>query len=89
MPPAESGVAGGVRSASVGDSLRAAAARLAAAGVDTPRLDAEILLAAILGVDRSRLVIDREGQAAKVATPQDVGDRLARDAAFDQLLETG
>ena len=60
MPPAESGVAGGVRSASVGDSLRAAAARLAAAGVDTPRLDAEILLAAILGVDRSRLVIDRD-----------------------------
>ncbi|HYZ80546.1 MAG TPA: peptide chain release factor N(5)-glutamine methyltransferase [Solirubrobacteraceae bacterium] len=44
----------------MGDSLRAAAARLAAAGVDTPRLDAEILLAAILGVDRSRLVIDRD-----------------------------
>jgi release factor glutamine methyltransferase len=42
------------------DALTAAAARLAAAGVDSPRLDAEVLLAAVLGVDRGRLVIDRD-----------------------------
>jgi release factor glutamine methyltransferase len=42
----------------VGDAVRDAAARFAAAGVDSPRLDAELLLASALGVDRSRLVID-------------------------------
>jgi len=35
--------------------LQAAAARLAAAGIDSPRLDAEVLLAATLGIDRTRL----------------------------------
>jgi release factor glutamine methyltransferase len=45
---------------SVGDSLGAAAARLAAAGVDTSRLDAEVLLGFVLGVDRARLVVDRD-----------------------------
>ena len=34
------------------------AATLAAAGVDTPRLDAELLLGSVLGVDRTRLLID-------------------------------
>jgi release factor glutamine methyltransferase len=33
---------------------------LAAADVDTPRLDAELLLAEVLGVDRARLVLDSE-----------------------------
>lgn len=43
----------------VSDLIRAAAARLAAAGCDTPRLDAELLLIAALGHDsRARLVID-------------------------------
>lgn len=42
----------------VGDALAAAAARLGSAGVDTPRLDAEVLLASVLEVDRGRLVID-------------------------------
>jgi release factor glutamine methyltransferase len=47
-------------SASVGirDALREAATTLAQAGCDTPRLDAELLLAAALGVDRSRLLVD-------------------------------
>jgi len=49
VPPAE-----------VGDALSAGAARLAAAGCDTPRLDAEVLLASILEVDRGRLIIDRD-----------------------------
>lgn len=38
--------------------LEAAAARLRNAGCDTPRLDAELLLAHALGVDRARLLID-------------------------------
>ncbi|HEY2259580.1 MAG TPA: peptide chain release factor N(5)-glutamine methyltransferase [Solirubrobacteraceae bacterium] len=35
-------------------------ARLQAAGCDTPRLDAELLLSAALGVGRERLVLDRD-----------------------------
>jgi release factor glutamine methyltransferase len=54
VPPAE------LAGASVGDALRAGVARLAAAGCDTPRLDAELLLAEALGVGRERLVIDRD-----------------------------
>jgi release factor glutamine methyltransferase len=38
--------------------LEAATARLRSAGCDTPRLDAELLLAHALGVDRARLLID-------------------------------
>ena len=44
----------------IGGALGAATARLTAAGVDSPRLDAEVLLAFVLGVDRGRLVIDRD-----------------------------
>jgi len=43
---------------SVRGALGVADARLARAGCGTPRLDAELLLADALGVDRSRLVID-------------------------------
>jgi release factor glutamine methyltransferase len=43
---------------SVGDALRDATATLEAAGSDTARLDAELLLASVLHVDRSRLVLD-------------------------------
>jgi release factor glutamine methyltransferase len=42
----------------VADVLRDAAAMLSAAGCDTPRLDAELLLGHVLGVDRARLVLD-------------------------------
>lgn len=38
--------------------MRDGGSTLAAAGCDTPRLDAEVLLASVLGVDRSRLVLD-------------------------------
>jgi release factor glutamine methyltransferase len=48
---------------------------LAAAGVDTPRLDAELLLAEALGVERAQLVID-----AGVALPVDVLE------AFEALI---
>ncbi len=56
MPRADAGIA----PATVGAALAAGAARLAAAGVDTPRLDAELLLGFVLDVDRGRLVIDRD-----------------------------
>lgn len=40
------------------DALRRAARGLAAVGCDTPRLDAELLLAYALGISRERLLID-------------------------------
>jgi release factor glutamine methyltransferase len=45
---------------SVRDALDGAATAIGAAGCETPRLDAEVLLAEILGVDRARLLTDRE-----------------------------
>jgi release factor glutamine methyltransferase len=45
---------------SVREALDSAVVALGAAGVDTPRLDAEVLLAFVLGVDRTALVIDRD-----------------------------
>jgi release factor glutamine methyltransferase len=44
----------------VGDRVRAATARLAAAGKDGARLDAEVLLAHVLGLDRVRLITERD-----------------------------
>jgi release factor glutamine methyltransferase len=58
-----------VATASVREALAGASAALSAAGCDTPRLDAELLLAEVLAMDRARLVIDRdrpvEGAAAE------------------------
>ena len=45
---------------SVRDALQSAQTAIAAAGSDTPRLDAELLLAHVLGVSRERLLIDRD-----------------------------
>ncbi len=42
------------------DALDGAITAIAAAGCETPRLDAEVLLAHVLGVERGRLLIDRE-----------------------------
>ena len=47
-----------LRGVPVREALDSAVVALSAAGVDTPRLDAEVLLAHTLGVDRTRLVID-------------------------------
>jgi release factor glutamine methyltransferase len=44
----------------VREALDSAVVALSAAGVDTPRLDAEVLLAHALGIDRAALVLDRE-----------------------------
>jgi release factor glutamine methyltransferase len=49
-----------LRGVPVREALDSAVVALSAAGVDTPRLDAEVLLAHALGVDRTRLVIDRD-----------------------------
>jgi release factor glutamine methyltransferase len=45
---------------SIEQALRGAADVLAEAGCDTPRLDAELLLAATLGVARERLIVDAD-----------------------------
>jgi release factor glutamine methyltransferase len=50
----EAAVAGPTVSGALADATSA----LAAAGCDTPRLDAELLLGSVLGVSRSRLVLD-------------------------------
>ncbi len=48
------------RGTSVRDALEGAITAIGAAGCETPRLDAEVLLAHVLGVGRERLLIDRE-----------------------------
>ncbi len=68
----------------VGEAVRAAAERLTAAGCDTPRLDAELLLGAALGVGRERLVLDRE-QTLDDAARSVLGGRVARRAAREPV----
>lgn len=48
------------RGTSIHDALDSAVIAIAAAGCETPRLDAEVLLADVLGVARERLLLDRE-----------------------------
>jgi release factor glutamine methyltransferase len=57
----------------VREALDSAVVALGAAGVDTPRLDAEVLLAHVLGVGRAALVVDRERpvQGAAIRAFQD------------------
>ncbi|HYB74449.1 MAG TPA: peptide chain release factor N(5)-glutamine methyltransferase [Candidatus Sulfotelmatobacter sp.] len=66
----------------VGAVLRAAAARLRAAGVETARLDAEVLLAGVLAVERWRLLADAQETvppAAAAAFEGLLGRREARE----------
>ena len=46
--------------APVRDALDSAVVALTASGVETPRLDAEVLLAHVLGMDRLALLADRD-----------------------------
>ena len=66
------------------DAVDAAVDALEAAGVDTPRLDAEVLVADALGVDRSALVIDPAlpipGAAARL-----IGERVRRRVAREPV----
>jgi release factor glutamine methyltransferase len=48
------------RGSSVRDALQGAVTAITAAGCETPRLDAEVLLAHVLGVSRERLLLDRD-----------------------------
>jgi len=66
-------VAEAVAAVTVGVAISSATDRLEAAGCDTPRLDAELLLAEVLGVRRERLLLDRDAP-------------LLGDARFAQLL---
>jgi release factor glutamine methyltransferase len=49
----------------VREALDSAVIALGAAGVDTPRLDAEVLLAHVLGVDRTALFLDPERELSR------------------------
>jgi release factor glutamine methyltransferase len=53
----------------VADALEGAVTAISAAGCETPRLDAEVLLAAVLGVGRERLLLDRALQVEGPAVP--------------------
>ena len=46
--------------AKAAEALAAAIDSFTAAGIETPRLDAEVLLAELAGVDRAALIADRE-----------------------------
>ena len=63
--------------------MRAAAARLAEAGCDTPRLDAELLLADALGVDRAELYM-RDGNG-NGDSPPGFEERLRRRIAREPV----
>jgi release factor glutamine methyltransferase len=65
----------------VGDALDGAITAIAAAGCETPRLDAEVLLAAVLGVGRERLLLDR---GLRVAGP---AVRAFQDAVRRRAVE--
>ena len=67
---------------SVAGALRDATLALRDAGCDTPRLDAEVLLASVLGVERSRLVVDAHVELDRSVTARFhalVARRVARE----------
>jgi release factor glutamine methyltransferase len=70
-----------VSGTAVPDALDSAVTAIAAAGCETPRLDAEVLLAEVLGVGRERLLIDRTlyVQGPAVRAYQDAVRRRAID----------
>ena len=66
-----------IAAASVRDALAAAVDALTAAGCETPRLDAELLLADAMGVDRAQLVAD-PGQPVPPAAARRAGGLIRR-----------
>ena len=68
----------------VSDAVAAGTATLAAAGVDTPRLDAELLLGSVLGVDRARLLIDGSDPVPEAARAR-YDELLARRASREPV----
>lgn len=66
----------------VSDAIAGATATLTAAGCDAPRLDAELLLAFVLGVGRERLIVDAREELAGAAA-----ERLAALVARREARE--
>jgi release factor glutamine methyltransferase len=66
------------------DAVDAAVDALTAAGVETPRLDAEVLVADALGVDRSALVID-PSLALPPSASRLIGERVRRRVAREPV----
>jgi release factor glutamine methyltransferase len=68
----------------VRDALGAAVDALAAAGCETPRLDAELLIADALGIDRGILIADA-ARAVPPAAARTVGERIRRRVAREPV----
>ncbi len=66
------------------DAVGAAVDALTAAGCDTPRLDAEVLIADALGVDRGVLVADPT-LAVPPAAAREIGERIRRRVAREPV----
>ena len=68
----------------VGDALSGAVPALEAAGCETPRLDAEVLIADALGVDRAALVSD-PGREVSPTVARLIGERVRRRIAREPV----
>jgi len=66
------------------DALGAAIDALGAAGCETPRLDAELLIADALGVDRGALVAD-PGMEVPPPAAREIGERVRRRVAREPV----
>lgn len=66
------------------DALGAAVDALAAAGCGTPRLDAEVLIAGALGVDRGALIAD-SGLTVAPGAARTIGERIRRRVAREPV----
>jgi release factor glutamine methyltransferase len=70
-------------------AVRTGAARLAEAGCETPRLDAEVLLAWLLGVGRERLVLDGDARLGREDAARYAGLIARRSAREPVAYITG
>jgi len=73
-----------VASMTARDAVGAAVDALTAAGCDTPRLDAEVLIADALGVDRGVLVAD-PARSVPPAAAREIGERIRRRVAREPV----
>ncbi|MFI5931511.1 peptide chain release factor N(5)-glutamine methyltransferase [Actinoplanes sp. NPDC051494] len=69
-------------------ALAAATARLASAGVASPRVDAELLVAHVLGVGRGRLLLIDTVRADELRRFEDLVERRAARVPLQHLLGT-
>lgn len=73
-----------MRMPSIADTVRSGAARLRAAGLDTPELDAEVLMRQLLGIDRARYFLDRQ-QAIEPGVNERFEQRIERRLAGESV----